>query len=151
MAGEGSAWSVVYRLALPSGDALFVQGVPRTRAEAGVSARLTALCPGAVAPVLAADLIPGDAWCWIVLGDAGHDGGELLDPSTAIRAAQVVGALQSRTVGDRTLANQVPHCRGGELWAALADCAAWAAHGATPELRDRVRDMHRQPCRRRDG
>lgn len=135
MAGEESAWSVVYRLRLPSGDALFLKGVPRTRAEAGVSARLAALCPEAVAPVLAVDLIPDDTSCWCVLGDAGRDGGESLDPSIAIRAAQVLGALQSGTVGDRTLANQVPHCRGGELW---------AAHRARPKLRDRVRDMHRR-------
>lgn len=95
MAGEESAWSVVYRLRLPSGDALFLKGVPRTRAEAGVSARLAALCPEAVAPVLAVDLIPDDTWCWFVLGDAGRDGGESLDPSIAIRAAACQGSRRS--------------------------------------------------------
>lgn len=125
--------------AVPQGRPPHQGGSGRERAP-----RRAALCPEAVAPVLAVDLIPDDTWCWFVLGDAGRDGGESLDPSIAIRAAEVLGALQSGTVADRTLANQVPHCRGGGLWAALADCAAWAAHRATPELRDRVRDMHRR-------
>ena len=74
----------------------------------------------------------------------GIPGGESLDPSTAMRVAQVLGALQTRTVGDHILATQVPQCRGGDLCAAVADCAAWAARAATPELRGRMRDIHRR-------
>ena len=81
-------------MALPSGDALFVKGVPRGRAEASVSARLAELCPEAVAPVLAVDLIPGDAWCWFVLGDAGRDGGARI-PHVGTEANRIFRVGQS--------------------------------------------------------
>ena len=141
VAGEASDWSVVYRLALPSGEPLFVKGVPRSRAEPGVSARLADLCPEAVPAVVDVDLVPDAAWCWFALRDAGSAVGEFLDLRTAVRAVQALGTLQARSALDPTLPTWLPRCDAASLWEVLQGCAEWAAEVASADFVAQVRDL----------
>ena len=144
VAGEASEWSVVYRLAQPSRDALFLKGVPRSRAEPRVSARIADLCPDAVPAVVGVDLVPDAAWCWFALRDAGEVAGASIDPRTAACAARVLGMLQTRCAFDRSLAATLPRCAADGLWEALQGCAGWAAEVACGDSVAQVGEIRRR-------
>jgi hypothetical protein len=135
---EQSAWSKSYKVELESGEALYVKGTPRSRAEARTTSFLHGCCPEYIPRVLVEDLLPEHEWHWFVLEDVGECNHTSITLECALQAAFCLGRLQSMVRNRTQLAEYLPQCRADGLQQALTNVCDWALGSAPADMQDEL-------------